>query len=207
MRKCSLQVRHNSCKILQHFYVYVCHESWVVVLGQSLLPLLQSEQVKSHDTIFASHQMHEISMYYPMRVARTQNYKLTLNLNFKMPFPIDKDFAASDTFVDLLNRTRNHQDLHWFSTLQKYYYRPPFEFYDLQSDPRERHNLYNNTRYAADVRDLLTRLRNWQNATNDPWICSPFAVPTYNGGCTDLENSIPIPKFLKSELWLFPVIF
>ena len=173
-----------------------------IVAGQSLLPLLQSEQVKSHDTIFASHQLHEISMYYPMRVARTDRFKLTLNLNYKMPFPIDKDFGASATFMDLLNRTREHENLHWFSTLQKYYYRPPFEFYDLQHDPRERNNVFDDPNYTSDVRDLLHRLRSWQNLTNDPWICSPTAIPTYNGGCTFLDNSIPlpVPESIKFEL-------
>lgn len=139
-------------------------------------------------------------MYYPMRVVRNKQYKLILNLNYKMPFPIDMDFAASATFTDLLNRTIKHQPLNWFSTLDKYYYRVPFELYDIVNDPQERVNVYNETRYAPVVKELLKTLRAWQRDTNDPWICSPFAVPAYDGTCKPLHNSIPIPGVHKLEL-------
>ena len=172
-----------------------------LLTGQSLLPLLTSEPSSGGwNTTFASHQSHEISTYYPMRAVRTRQHKLILNLNYKMPFPIDMDFAASATFTDLLNRTKSHQSLHWFSSLDKYYYRPPFELYDLMNDPKERVNLYNQTAYAPVAKQLLMTLRAWQRQTNDPWICSPFAVPGYDGTCKPLLNSIPVPEALNYEL-------
>ena len=139
-------------------------------------------------------------MYYPMRAVRTRRYKLILNLNYKMPFPIDMDFAASATFTDLLNRTMTHEPLHWFSSLDKYYYREPFELYDVIADPEERVNLYNQTGYAPVAKQMLSSLRAWQHVTNDPWICSPFAVPGYDGKCKPLLNSIPIPDAWTLEL-------
>ena len=58
-----------------------------LLTGQSLLPLLTSEPSSGdYDTTYASHQSHEISMYYPMRAVRTRQHKLILNLNYKMPF-------------------------------------------------------------------------------------------------------------------------
>lgn len=163
-------------------------------LGQSLLPLLESEvSSESRDAIFASHQLHEISMYYPMRVVRTDRYKLILNLNYKSPFPIDMDFAVSPTFQDLLNRTKLHQPLHWFSSLDKYYYRAPFELYDLKQDPKELNNLYNKTGYIGIMKELVIRLHKWQNVTNDPWICAPQGFLDYTGHCQQLLNGIPNP--------------
>ena len=170
------------------------------VLGRSILPLLEAKPSSGWDTVYASHQSHEITMYYPMRVVRTKHHKLILNLNYKMPFPIDMDFAASATFTDLLNRTQRNLPLHWFSTLEKYYYRSPFELYDLVSDPKERVNVYNVTSYAPVVKELLQSLRSWQRDTNDPWICSPYAVPAYDGSCTPLHNSIPVPGVFNTEL-------
>lgn len=50
------------------------------------------------EAVFASHNMHEVTMYYPMRAIRTKRYKLIHNLNYKASFPIDQDFYISPTF-------------------------------------------------------------------------------------------------------------
>lgn len=56
------------------------------------------EPVYEDGIVFASQTHHEVTMYYPMRVARTKRYKLIHNLNYGMPFPIDQDFYLSPTF-------------------------------------------------------------------------------------------------------------
>lgn len=79
-------------------------EGWSVVieekccLHRSLLPLTLNVSSAQPRTIFASQSLHEITMYYPMRVARTHRYKLIRNLNYRSPFPIDQDFYVSPTF-------------------------------------------------------------------------------------------------------------
>ena len=135
-----------------------------------------------------------------MRVVRTRQYKLIQNINYKAPFPIDLDFAVSATFLDLLNRTESGQPTHWFSTLQKYYYREQFELFDLQNDPHELHNLHNQTQYAPVMRDLIKLLKKWQEVTNDPWICDPYGVLTHDGKCHRLDNGVPKPDALRHEL-------
>lgn len=50
------------------------------------------------EAIFASHNLHEVTMYYPMRAIRTQRYKLIHNINYYTPFPIDQDLYVSPTF-------------------------------------------------------------------------------------------------------------
>nr|CAD7444838.1 unnamed protein product [Timema bartmani] len=65
-----------------------------LLTGKSLLPLLISDT----RAVFASHNHHEVTMYYPMRAVRTKRYKLIHNLNYKMPFPIDQDFYISPSF-------------------------------------------------------------------------------------------------------------
>ena len=60
----------------------------VQLTGKSLLPVLQQEPKTGWNTVFASHNLHEVTMYYPMRVIRNGTFKLIHNLNYKMPFPI-----------------------------------------------------------------------------------------------------------------------
>ena len=148
----------------------------VTLQGQSMLPLLEKEPSTGWDKVYASHNLHEITMYYPMRLIRTHDYKLIHNLNFKMPFMIDQDFYVSPTFQDLLNRTVEGQPTHWYKTLDDYYYREQWELYHLKQDPKEMKNLASDPAYKNVLEELMTLLMTWQRDTNDPWICSPSGV-------------------------------
>lgn len=166
----------------------------VQLTGKSVLPVLKEEPQSGWNTIFASHNLHEVTMYYPMRVIRNTSFKLIHNLNNKMPFPIDQDFFVSPTFQDLLNRTEEHKPTGWFRTLDQYYYRPQWELYDLKSDPEELSNLFGNPAYQDVFTELHGKLSAWQNKTDDPWICAPGSVlenrgrfpPT--GVCLSMNN-------------------
>ncbi|ENN73961.1 hypothetical protein YQE_09462, partial [Dendroctonus ponderosae] len=149
---------------------------------------------KSNEAIFASHNLHEVTMCYPMRMIRTQGYKLIHNLNYNSPFPIDQDFYISSTFRDLLNRTKSGQPTYWFKTLKSYYNRPEWELYDMKMDPAEVNNLASKPSVSEIFRQLKKRLFEWQQNTNDPWICAPHAVLEDQGAyknnptCLDLDN-------------------
>ncbi|KAF5280827.1 hypothetical protein FQR65_LT14934 [Abscondita terminalis] len=163
--------------------------------GKSLLPLLKKEPTNTtNEAVYASHTVHEVTMYYPMRVIRTHRYKLIHNINYYAPFPIDQDFYLSLTFQDMLNRTRNHQPLNWFKTLQSYYKRPEWELYDLKLDAGELKNLAGKPAYKKIFQDLQTKLFDWQKETKDPWLCAPHAVLEDVGDfkndpqCMSLEN-------------------
>lgn len=157
---------------------YTLNSNPVNLTGQSLLPVLEQEPQTGFDTVYASHNLHEVTMYYPTRVVRNMQYKLIHNLNFKMPFGIDQDFFISDSFQDLLNRTRAGEQTNWFKSLQDYYYRAPWELYDIQDDPWELTNLLINSseKYQNIFQMLKNQLLDWQNVTFDPWICSPWGV-------------------------------
>lgn len=149
----------------------------VVLTGKSLLHKTKSNfAYNDAEYVFGSHNLHETTMYYPMRVVRSSQYKLIHNLNYKMPFPIDQDFYISPTFQDLLNRTEEKCITHWYKNLTSYYYRPQWELYDILHDPQELVNVVSLVKYEK-VRKLLQKaLKKWQHDTADPWICSPSAV-------------------------------
>ncbi|XP_071093120.1 N-sulphoglucosamine sulphohydrolase-like [Haliotis cracherodii] len=164
----------------------------VVLTGKSLLPVLEypsAIQLPNFDAVFSSHNFHEITMYFPMRVIRTaEKFKLIHNLNMGLSFPIATDLYQEPSFQEILNNTKSGKPTYWYRTLGDYYHRAPFELYDLNLDPKEQMNLCNEPSLFAILDALKTRLRAWQNATHDPWYCYPGAVlertycgPLYNG--------------------------
>ncbi|XP_068157194.1 N-sulphoglucosamine sulphohydrolase [Drosophila tropicalis] len=145
--------------------------------GKSLLPVLHDEPpAKENDAVFGSHNYHEITMAYPMRMIRNRRYKLIHNLNYWANFPIDQDFYTSPTFQQILNATINKQQLPWYRTLLQYYQRPEWELYDIKVDSLERVNLVDKPKYSATLKQLRQQLYQWQIDTKDPWRCAPHAV-------------------------------
>ena len=168
----------------------------ITLMGKSLLSLLDKEPTTGWDVVYASHNLHEVTMYYPMRVIRTKQMKLIHNLNYKMPFGIDQDFFISPTFQDLLNRTLEGNDTHWYKTLDEYYYREEWEMFDVIADPKELKNLAKDPEYRDVFNTLRQELLGWQYYTNDPWYCSPGGVfenkgiyPS-SGVCLSMHNQL-----------------
>ncbi|XP_046662156.1 LOW QUALITY PROTEIN: N-sulphoglucosamine sulphohydrolase [Homalodisca vitripennis] len=150
--------------------------TYPVFTGQSLLPILIQERATDNEAVFASHSLHEVTMYYPMRAIRTHDFKLIHNLNYLMPFPIDQDFYLSPSFQDLLNRTQRERITAWYRSLKEYYYRPQWELFNIKADPEEVENLAYNVTFKDVVESLRRRLDSWRQDTQDPWLCAPSAV-------------------------------
>lgn len=153
--------------------------------GNSLLPLIEKGGSVKELPVFYSHNLHEVTMYYPMRAIRTKKYKLIHNLNYGMPFPIDQDLYVSPSFQDILNKTRNHQPTFWYRYLHNYYNRKEWELYSLHFDPMEINNLAYDPHYKDVFNQLKSQLNDWQQKTNDPWLCSPSGV-LESGECRPL---------------------
>lgn len=155
----------------------------------SLLPVTTKEPETGFDIVFASHDFHESTMYYPMRVVRNKQYRLIHNLNFAMPYPMATDLYSSPTFLDILNNTMSNQPTHWFKTLKEYYYRDQWELFDLQNDPHELKNLANDPQHQSVLEDLKSKLTDWRKATDDPWLCWPQGV-LLGSTCHTLNNGL-----------------
>ena len=146
----------------------------VTLTGTSLLPVLEKEPTTGFDTVFASHNLHEPTMYYPMRVIRNKQMKLIHNLNYGMPKEVALDVFLSPSFQDILNRTQADRETGWFKTLQDLYYRAEWELYNISSDPMEVRNLAYSSSHKDLFSELQQRLHAWQLQTNDPWLCAPM---------------------------------
>jgi len=168
-------------------------EGKVKLSGKTLLNHVTTKE-NPERAIFGSHNLHEVTMYYPMRSIRTKRYTLIHNLNYWAPFPIDQDGYLSPTFQDILMRTKSGLPLQWHSTLKAYYFRQEWELFDRKSDPHEYTNVASKPRYQSVLVSLQAQLSSWQNVTGDPWLCSPHAVLENSGAfknqkiCMELDN-------------------
>ncbi len=134
--------------------------------GSSFVPVLNGKAI-DRDAVYASHTFHEITMYYPMRVVRGENYKLIVNLAHGLPYPFASDLYASKTWQSI--------EKHGLRTLggkpvADYIYRPRLELYDIVDDPHEVHNLAQDPAFGAQLEGMVQKVKNFQAATNDPWI-------------------------------------
>jgi len=135
--------------------------------GRSIMPVVDKPKPGNWDEVYASHTFHEITMYYPMRVIRTRKYKCILNLAHPLSFPFASDLYASDSWQVVL---REGLDMYGSRRVEDYLHRPQYELYDLVDDPHEVHNLAEDSDHAEILTELQDKLRQWQQATKDPWI-------------------------------------
>jgi N-sulfoglucosamine sulfohydrolase len=137
------------------------------MMGRSFLPILGEENPKGWDTVFGSHQCHEVTMYYPMRMIRTRTHLYILNLANALEYPCAQDLYDSLTWQGVLKRG---DTMLGDRPLDAYLHRPHEELYDLDKDPDELKNVAADAKYADVLADLRGRLKAWQEKTKDPWV-------------------------------------
>ncbi|HSI34727.1 MAG TPA: sulfatase [Tepidisphaeraceae bacterium] len=118
--------------------------------------------------VYASHTFHEITMYYPMRVIRTDRYKLIYNVAHQLPFPFATDLQDSATWQSVLKGGTGAK--YGKRTIDAFVNRPKYELYDLQADPDEAVNLADKPEMRATLGELSGRLKAFQEKTKDPWV-------------------------------------
>lgn len=137
------------------------------MLGRSLLPIQEQENPKGWDVVYASHQFHEITMYYPMRIVRTRTHKYILNLAHELPFPTAQDLFESPTWQGVLKRG---DKMLGQRSVEQFVHRPREELYNMANDPNELKNLAGDPKHNETLADLRARLKKWQEQTKDPWL-------------------------------------
>jgi N-sulfoglucosamine sulfohydrolase len=135
--------------------------------GRSVLPVLTQENPERWNLVYGSHQFHEITMYYPMRMVRTRTHKYILNLAHGLEVPHASDLWASPTWQGVLRRGDR---MFGRRTVAAYLNRPREELYDLTADPDELKNLVADPTAAGVLEQMRASCRAWQEATADPWV-------------------------------------
>jgi N-sulfoglucosamine sulfohydrolase len=137
------------------------------IQGQSFRKVLEAENEPGQQHIFGSHSLHEITMYYPMRMIRNKQYKLIYNIANELTFPLALDLVESSAWQSV---TATGSLVFGKRSINAFLNRPKFELYDIQKDPNELKNLAYQKAYKKVFDDLLQKLKQFQKNTKDPWI-------------------------------------
>lgn len=130
--------------------------------GESYWQLLQGKNHTMREVIYAGKTFH--TDYEPQRMIRTERYKLIWNAEVDI-INVPADIMHSPIYPQMIG----------ILTVE----RPPFELYDLMTDPDEMKNLAGEADYMDIFDDLRQSLFQWMQDTNDPILEGPIASPYY----------------------------
>lgn len=130
------------------------------VEGRSFLPLLQGLPYEPNEHVFAEKVYHDT--YDPTRAVRTARHKYIRY--FEVCIFQDLRIATIPRWSYFKERPVRS----WVE-----------ELYDLQSDPREEHNLAEEPDYEDIKRNMRRRLLGWMRRTDDPQLEGPVESPYY----------------------------
>lgn len=133
--------------------------------GRSFLGALTAEGgYQPRSEICAERNWH--NNFDPIRAIRTQRHKLIFNATPHFPYRPAWDLESSPTWKSYVDESRAGRlnDIHMQLLTPS---RPMIEFYDLEADPDEFHNLASSAAHSATVSGLRRRLSAWMQATYD----------------------------------------
>jgi N-sulfoglucosamine sulfohydrolase len=139
----------------------------VEMAGRSILPILEETEAKGWDVVYGSHQFHEVTMYFPMRMVRTRTHKYLLNLAHPLEYPFASDLWGSEMWQGVLKRG---DAMMGSRSVKSFLFRPKEELYDLAADPNELRNLAGDPSQQKALEELRGKLEAWRERTNDPWL-------------------------------------
>ena len=144
--------------------------------GRSFLDVLVGQSDRHREVVFGIQTTRGIisgSKCYPIRSVRDGRYKLIRNLNHETAFknlitrPNNPRHAYWQSWLE-----RAEHDAHAASAVRRYQYRPAVEFYDLEADPHEMHNLAADPTHAGRMAALQEQLSAWMKQQGDEGIAT-----------------------------------
>ena len=138
--------------------------------GRSLRPVLENADAPWRKYLVGEYHLHG-PPWFPQRAIRDDRYKLIHSLladSVTRKTMIDGDIGYHTSREERYAGTDIRKA---FDTFAK---PPEFEFYDLENDPWEFHNLAGKAEHAENEQRLKTALEAWRNETNDPALDPDF---------------------------------
>lgn len=155
--------------------------------GRSFASVLRGNTDRHRDYIFTTHSGDGDENIYPIRSIRTERYKYILNLlpshyhsNHSDIYRKDGAGAYWGSWDQAARNNPRAKEI-----VHKYFVRPEEEFYDLQKDPNEQHNLIDNEQHQERIKELRKKLQQWMREQGDqkliydePYpVCGPKPTP------------------------------
>lgn len=137
--------------------------------GRSFARVLQGKRRQHRKEIFTTHSGDLIMNVYPIRSIRGGRFKYILNLLPDHYHTNHSDILRKDgagAYWDSWHQAAE-SDPAAAAVIEKYHVRPAEEFYDLEADPSEQHNLIGEKKYARKIQKLRKRLEAWMEKQGD----------------------------------------
>ncbi len=132
--------------------------------GHDMSAIFAGDEGSGRTYVFAEHNWHDYAAL--KRAVRTDRYKLIMNYDRQLPLTPPADAVRSPSFNEL-KRLRDLDQLDPTLTACFQAPRPLLEFYDLQHDLHELHNLAGDPEYLEIVNELQDALLEWSQETKD----------------------------------------
>ncbi|MBE8721256.1 sulfatase family protein [Sphingobacterium pedocola] len=136
--------------------------------GRSFLPVIKDSQNTFREYAFGIHNNIPEGPAYPIRSIRNNRFKLIVNLNSDQMYRIKymTDTAnRQQVYTSWVRKGENDETARRLA--QRIVKHPPVEFYDLQQDPNELHDLSGNESYFTAIDEMRTELFKWMEAQGD----------------------------------------
>ncbi len=149
------------------------------ISGRSFLPVLRGDKQEHRDRIFTTHSGDGNMNAYPIRSARTREWKYIRNLDPAAEHHTHVDKAAKgdgrDYFDSWVEKAKT--DANAAAVIRRYHTRPAEELYDLRADPWELHNLAADPKNTAVLAKLRADLAGWMKELGDEGLKTERALP------------------------------
>jgi arylsulfatase A-like enzyme len=159
--------------------------------GRSFAPVLQGETDQHREYIFTTHSGDGKENAYPIRSIRTDRYKYILNIlpnhyhsNHSDIYRKDGAGEYWDSWDEAVKNNPRAKEI-----VHKYYVRPEEEFYDLQQDPNEQHNLIDSEEHQDKIKELRKKLQQWMQEQGDQQLIYDAPYP--------VNGPKPTPEMMK----------
>jgi arylsulfatase A-like enzyme len=146
--------------------------------GRSFYGLLLGTDYSPRAVIHAEKTYH--TYYDPMRAIRSHEWKLIANF---------ENTPWQETSPDYDNNAKGYVEVaKALNVPYQLQYHPPFELYNLVSDPQEQVNLAHDAAYRHKRDELICALRQWMRDSDDPLLDGPMAQGCYRQRMNDFKH-------------------
>ena len=134
--------------------------------GRSWLPLLHGHDDSDREYLVTHVNGVSSGAQFPMRAIQNERYSLVFT-----PWSDGKLHLRTDSMLGLTFPAMQQAaatDLEIAARIKQYTLGIPLAFYDLETDPGQRHNLIDSVEHAGQIAEMKQRLLAYMQATGDP---------------------------------------
>ncbi len=138
--------------------------------GHSFLPVLEGKTDKHDQYVFGIHSQKGAigspATGYPIRSVQDDRFALIKNLRYENQFSDAITTNDKERFwPSWVREAENDPDIEFL--VNRYLHRPAIEFYDLQNDPYQLHNLADDPQYSDRIKKMDAELEAWMARQGD----------------------------------------